>query len=80
MDNQHTISTRRTPLFDTPIFGKPLQGFNRSPNHGYLIEYPDGWHLYTARGNCRGILRKSHGWTQETADEALRLQEGDVLP
>lgn len=53
---------------------------NLDNSRGYLVPSVDGWLLVTRRGRTRAMLRISHGWTEQTANEALMIQEGDVLP
>ena len=84
------MSTNNQPLFDTTnpvpvtpapkrlVFLSPFTECNK-PNRGYLLPVSDGWVLYTALGSARAVLRSSHGWTEQTAEEALSIQEGDVL-
>lgn len=86
MDDQKTQGTtppvrRPFPHPEKPVFGQRHKSnlMEEPRNTGFLIPSADGWLLVSARGNTRGVLRKSHGWTEQTAQEALRLQEGDVL-
>ena len=60
----------------------PITAIHRGfeSQRGVLVPVPDGWVLVTAMGSARATLRKSNGWTEQTAEECLRIMDGDIIP
>lgn len=83
INNQLSFDTKPQAPANVPKgFRSPFRAATmipNPPNRGYLLPVSDGWVLYTALGSARAVLRVSHGWTEQTAQEALSIQEGDVL-